>query len=180
MNLLPDFILIRNNDDNPWLDQIVKLINHESYGLDSPYNVTINRLSELLFIFALRHYLENNNVDKGILGLYTHSKMSLAVDAFHRNIAGKWDISSLARWAGMSRTAFSETFKRVSGWTVNQYLVWWRMQVAHEKLKNGQKVLDVAFQVGYHSESSFSRAFFKHFQVHAGSVRRGQIEVCKK
>ncbi len=82
-------------------------------------------------------------------------------------------MEQLATKAMMSRTVFSEKFKVVSGWTVGQYITWWRMQLAWNLLRNGQAVAPVAEQVGYQSEAAFSRAFKKMFEVSPGRVRRG-------
>ena len=74
----------------------------------------------------------------------------------------------------MSRTAFAETFRRVSEWTPAKYLTWWRMQLAWSKLSEGQTSASIAGTVGYKSEAAFSRAFQKHFGVTAGNVRRNK------
>ena len=68
----------------------------------------------------------------------------------------------------------TEKFKAISGWTPGQYLIWWRMQLAWSLLNKGESVSQVAEQVGYKSESSFSRAFSKIFSISAGKVRRGK------
>jgi len=46
------------------------------------------------------------------------------------------------------------------------------MQLAWSMLNKGSNVARTAEQVGYQSESAFSRAFKKQFSVSAGSVRR--------
>ncbi|VAW64759.1 hypothetical protein MNBD_GAMMA08-367, partial [hydrothermal vent metagenome] len=58
--------------------------------------------------------------------------------------------------------------------TPGQYIVWWRMQIAWSLLNSGQLVSQVAEKVGYQSESSFSRAFYKMFSTTAGKVRRNK------
>jgi AraC-like DNA-binding protein len=172
LSALPPVLLIRNNDEAPWLNNIVQLLLQESCTEDEPNSVMINRLSEMLFIFALRHYLHNDNCQKGILALYGNERIATALKHFHDTPEQKWDIDSLAQKASMSRTAFATKFKQQSGWTVNQYTNWWRMQIAWDQLKSGDKVSAVAFQIGYQSEAAFSRAFKKQFSVSAGSIRR--------
>ena len=172
LQALPPVLLIRNNKKAPWLNNIVELLLQESCKGDQSNSVMLNRLSEMLFIFALRHYLENEKSQQGILALYGNEKLATALKYFHNSPEKKWDINSLAIQAGMSRTAFATKFKQQSGWTVNQYTNWWRMQIAWELLQSGDKVSSVAYQVGYLSEAAFSRAFKKQFDVSAGSVRR--------
>jgi len=61
----------------------------------------------------------------------------------------------------------------LSGWTVGQYITWWRMQLAWQQLQSGGAVANVADNVGYKSEAAFSRALKKVFEVSPGRVRRG-------
>ncbi len=176
LDALPAVMMIRNNQQASWLSHLVELILAESSAREQANSVTLNRLSELLFIYALRHYLKINTADSGILALYASEKIAKAIKAFHLKPEFKWELSSLALQAGMSRTVFAKTFKQLSGWTVNRYVTWWRMQIAWEKLQDGDKVSSVAALVGYQSEAAFSRAFSKHFATSAGQVRRGSLK----
>ena len=174
LDALPPVLLIRNGSETRWLEHLVTLIESESLNQDAANSIIINRLSELLFIYALRHYQKSHEAESGILALYGNDKVAHAIKIFHDSPQVKWGLDSLAKEAGMSRTVFSETFKRLSGWTVNQYTTWWRMQIAWEKLRRGEKVSEVAESIGYQSEAAFSRAFRKQFTVSAGEVRRNQ------
>jgi len=174
IDALPPVLLIKNDKKTPWLNNIVNLLLQESHKGEQSNAVLINRLSELLFVFALRHYLENSEDKIGILALFADKKIAKALKLFHESLENKWDLKSLANKAGMSRTSFATKFKQISGWTVNQYTNWWRMQIAWKLLQSGNKVSVVSYQVGYLSEAAFSRAFKKQFKVSAGSVRRGK------
>jgi AraC-like DNA-binding protein len=174
LDALPPIIIIRNTEHVPWLAHLIALIVNESIEQGAASNIALNRLSELLFVYALRHHIKNNSSQVGILALYHHDKLAKAITAFHHQPDKKWDLSLLAKHAGMSRTVFSATFKRISGWTVNQYTTWWRMQIAWEKLQQGDKVVNVALQVGYQSEAAFSRVFHQQFGQKAGKIRRNQ------
>lgn len=177
LDALPPVLFIPNNKKTAWLDKLVNLMLEESTHQNDMNNVMINRLSELLFMYALRHYSQSVRSQSGVLSLYADKRLSRAVKAFHNSPQKKWDLGSLAQQAGMSRTSFSEHFKRCSGWTVNQYTLWWRMQKAWEKLALGDKVSDVSLQVGYQSEAAFSRAFKKQFGESAGKIRREKGEM---
>jgi len=172
LNALPAVLLIKNDENTIWLEQIKTLLLNESLNYERTQSEILNRLSEMLFIYALRYYLEQENVQHGLLALYGDSKLSKAIFAFHQSINFKWNLETLAKQAGMSRTNFSKYFKQKSGWTVNQYTTWWRMQKAWEKLKLGNTINDVSEAVGYQSEAAFSRAFKKQFNKNPGLVRR--------
>ncbi len=177
LEALPAVLFIKNSDKTPWLNHLVHLLLEESTHHAAVNSVLLNRLSEMLFIFALRHYLETAQIQQGILALYANKKLTKAIKSFHNNLQQKWDIRRLAETAGMSRTVFAETFKKQSNWTVNQYTSWWRMQIAWDILLAGSKVCDVAAQVGYKSEAAFSRAFRKQFSISAGAVRRNKKRI---
>lgn len=87
------------------------------------------------------------------------------------NIHGQW--SFLAKKASLSRTAFAETFKAMSGWTAGRYVTWWRLQIAWQILIRGDSLMAAAHKTGNQSESVFSRTFKKEFFVSSGAVRRG-------
>lgn len=150
----------------PLLFQIRQEMLHPSLGSDS----IINRLSELLFIYALRHQLSQSD-NHGFLNLYVHPTLAPAIKAIKRKPAHPWSLESLAKECAMSRTKFSQLFKKVSGITVNDYLTWWRMQLAYDYLMQGIMVNIVAEKVGYQSEAAFSRVFKKAFGVSPGKVK---------
>ena len=173
LEALPPVLLIRNNEQNPWLGPLTKLLLEESTKYQESKSVTLNRLSEMVFIYALRDYIDSEDSSAGLLSLYGDSRIAKAIKSFHESPQQKWPLEALASAAGMSRTRFTKQFKRVSGWTVGQYTSWWRMQLAWEKLTAGDKIISVAEQVGYQSEAAFSRAFLKQFNKNPGAVRRG-------
>lgn len=174
LDALPPVFIVRFTEDSPWACGLLKLIIEENMTVDQTSKVIQDRLSELLFIYALRQFLADHPEQESLLSLYGHKQLSKAVEAIHRNPAEPWTLEQLARISGQSRTAFAGHFRQVSGWTVIKYLTWWRMQLAWRALKDGQTVANVAEEVGYGSEASFSRAFQKHFGIGAGKVRRGE------
>ncbi len=109
-----------------------------------------------------------------MLALYGHPRLARVIAAVHQQPGRDWTLDAMASEAALSRTAFAETFKAVSGWTPGQYLTWWRMQLAWSLLSGGESTAEVAHRIGYQSEAAFSRAFQKMFQIAAGKVRRGQ------
>ena len=172
LSALPAVLLIKNDGEHTWLSHITELIMDESKRSLSARTELLNRLSEMLFVFAMRDYIDTESPEQGVLAIYGDKRLSKAIKAFHANPEKKWDLEGLARQAGMSRTSFAKHFKQKSGWTVNQYIVWWRMQLAWEMLAAGDKISHVAYQVGYQSEAAFSKAFFKVFSRTPGDVRK--------
>ncbi|MGB0732312.1 MAG: AraC family transcriptional regulator [Pontibacterium sp.] len=173
VDALPTVFVVRHDADQPWACHLKTLIMLESVNPSMASDTIINRLSEMLFIYAIRTYMQAENAPVGLLALYADSRLKQAIAALHQDIKFAWTVESLAKQANMSRTAFAEKFKAVSGWTPAQYLAWWRMQMAWQWLSEGRSVADVADSVGYQSEAAFSRAFQRQFQRTVGQVRRG-------
>ena len=173
LDALPPFFIIRHSSDNHWLRSLLEMIVEENVQTKLASKSVVNRLSELLFTYALRQYLEDNPNESGMLAMYGDDKLVRAIRCIHEAPECDWTLERLAKEAGLSRTIFSERFKCVSGWTAGQYLIWWRMQLAWSYLTQGQSVSQVADAVGYKSDSAFTRAFIKMFSVSPGKVRRG-------
>ncbi len=171
MQLLPKVLIVSAEHAKHWLAPLTQLIVAESLQGTAMQSPVLNRLCELLVVYALRCYAENQSHENGIFALYAHPKLFKAVKAIHQQPAQAWQLASLASEAGMSRTRFSELFSQVAGMTATQYLTWWRMQVAWSELQEGHSVDLVANNVGYLSEAAFARAFKKTFGITVGAVR---------
>ncbi len=170
---LPEFFILKHADTQGWITPILALIQRESYRSDSTSQLLLNRLSELLFVYALRDFIVQQPTQVGVLALYAHPRLGKAVQAMHEKPSFPWSVAALAAEAMVSRTKFSNLFRETSGWTPMQYLTWWRMQLAWDLLASGTPTGDVAQNVGYQSESAFARVFKAEFATSVGSVRRG-------
>lgn len=178
MQLLPKVLVVNAEDAKHWLGPLAQLIVAESLEDSSVQNPVLNRLCELLVVYALRCYAGSKTHENSIFALYAHPKLFKAVKAIHQNPAHNWQLGSLAKEAAMSRTRFSELFGQVAGMTATHYLTWWRMQVAWSELQEGHSVELVASHVGYQSEAAFARVFKKTFGMTVGAVRaQGQRKV---
>lgn len=175
LDALPAVFVIRYVASNNWLRSLLEMIVTESMQVGPASKVLLDKLSELLFTYALRQYLTDHPGEVGMLAIYGHPRLARAVSAVHQRPDYEWTLASMASEAALSRTSFAETFKVVCGWTPGQYLTWWRMQLAWSLLKDGESSAEVANKVGYKSEAAFSRIFQKTFSMSAGKVRRGDV-----
>lgn len=174
IHALPKAFIVRHCEENSWCSTLVEMIMTENISPSIASEAIINRLSELIFVYALRQHLLENHGNIGILALYSDGRLKKAISAIHTNPEIHWTLEKLAREATMSRTVFAEKFRQLSGWTPAKYVTWWRMQLAWRKLSEGSTSAEVANQIGYKSEAAFSRAFQKQFGITAGKVRRGE------
>lgn len=122
----------------------------------------LSRLSELMFVEALRRYLEAlPPTQTGWLAGLRDRVVGQALAALHTAPAEEWTVERLARLVGVSRSIFAERFTEMVGQPPMHYLALWRMQLASRLLMDGGQVASVAAAVGYESEAAFSRAFKK-------------------
>jgi AraC-like DNA-binding protein len=132
------------------------------------------KLSELLFVEAVRRYLEDLPADQtGWLAGLRDPVVARVLALMHGDIARPWSVDELGRQVGSSRSVLAERFGRFIGTAPMQYLAHWRLQVAAQKLKSTSASLaQVAEAIGYESEAAFSRAFKKKFGSAPATWRR--------
>lgn len=172
---LPAYILITGKEaiDFSWFDNAMKFISYESQKTNIGNSAIIKRLSEILFIHAIRvwNFKENNN--KGFMRAIADKKIGRSIKAFHDAPEFAWTLENLAYEAGVSRAVFANQFKELMGITPLSYMTFWRMQKACQSLIGTDLSTDlIAEQVGYQSLAAFSKVFKKNVGVGPGSFRR--------
>jgi len=171
LDALPPVLVIRRTATS-WLQPLTAMIMRESRGDRVIASALLERLCELLFVYALAHITNDSPIESGLLALYAHPRLSRALNAMHGEPERDWSLDGLAREAAMSRSKFAKLFREIGGWTPMQYLTWWRLQVAHEHLSAGESINNTASLVGYRSQAAFSRAYTQCFGVNPGATRQ--------
>ena len=181
IDALPSHIHIQNYgaDAGIWMENTLKVIGNEA-GCDRlGSNLIALKMSEIIFAQALRTYLQRENPEMPIIAGFTDPNIARALTAIHKSPGARWTLDHLAQVAGMSRTVFSCRFAVCMSITPLEYITRWRMQIARQKLaETNEPITEVAEEVGYRSEASFSRVFKKHYQKAPATFRRSvQINV---
>jgi AraC-like DNA-binding protein len=134
----------------------------------------LNRLSELMFIEAIRTYMNGlGSENAGWLSGLRDPLVGRALAFLHAEPARPWSLDDLASACGTSRSVLAGRFTQILGYPPIQYLTRWRMQLAAKRLNESDaKVASIAQEVGYDSEAAFSRAF-KKFSGRSPSEWRG-------
>ena len=132
------------------------------------------RLSELLFVEAVRGYIEQLPREAtGWLAALRDPPLARALAALHARPAYPWTAEALAKEAGLSRSAFAERFGSTLSMPPISYLTRWRMLLAGQRLReSSETIAQIASSVGYESESTFSRAFTREMGFAPGAWRR--------
>lgn len=159
-NALPPLIVIKLSSA-PTLKAATRLLFEEAFTDNDGRLAMMDRLAEVFVIHLLRHVLEQDMVNEGMLAGLTHPKLSRAIMAIHASPAQNWSLEALAELSAMSRSAFAELFRQQVGQTVGDYLLDWRIAIAQNLLKKGRSVSWVAGEVGYDNASALARAFRK-------------------
>jgi len=136
----------------------------------------IAKLSELLFVEAVSHYIAGLPEDrKGWLAGLRDPQIGRALTLMHAQPAKDWSAEALAADVGMSRSGFAERFTSLVGQPPMQYLTYWRMQLAAQRMReSSEAIAQIGFAVGYESEAAFSRAFKREFGKAPAAWRRGR------
>jgi len=175
---LPRQIVMRGQDAlaYPWLAEAIRAITYEALSDQEGRQAMSDRLSEILFIQAVRVHARNADHGAGFFAGLADPVLGRALSAMHEAPERDWTVESLARQAGASRSRFAQIFRDRVGLAPLAYLTDWRLQKARRLLVDtGLSVDEVAARVGYRSLPSFSRLFKRRYGVGPGGWRRSAI-----
>jgi AraC-like DNA-binding protein len=167
-------INIRGDAAGEWLETSIRHLVAEAGSARPGRTVLLSKMADVLFIEALRRYMEQMPPEQtGWLAGARDSVVGAALALLHRRPCHPWTISKLAAESGASRSGLAERFTRFLGEPPLTYLTRWRLLLAARKLQTSRNtVVQVAFEVGYESESAFNRAFKREFGVPPAQYRR--------
>jgi AraC-like DNA-binding protein len=156
---------VREGASRDWVEASVRYAAAELTAGKLASSNLMARLSELLFVEAMRQYsVTFTEQGAGWLKGVTDPQIGRALAAIHQSPASPWTGDSLASEASMSRSAFVERFTALVGMPPIRYLTFWRLQAAKRSMRQGRKTIaQLAAEAGYGSEEAFSRAFKREF-----------------
>lgn len=174
---LPALIVVRAEEGGEagelqeLIGQIAREVSAERPGTAA----VVTRFTEVLFVQMLRSYASHHPSHAVGWAGFADAWVGPALVRIHEEPGGDWSVATLAKAAGLSRTAFAVRFRRLMGTTPLAYVARWRLTVAKGWLGDPSlSIAAVASRVGYRSESAFNRAFTKAFGMGPGAYRRQQ------
>lgn len=175
VDALPELLLLRSQDAGDTLTGLGQLLLQEAQRQGVGRQAVLDKLSDALFVLALREHLRTAKDPRGLIAALTDPRLRRVLSAMHRDPQRDWSLEALARLALMSRTAFAQRFAERVGQTPMQYLARHRMMLASRWLRDGQtSVKEIAGRLGYETEAAFRRAFKRILGVGPGQLRRGK------
>jgi AraC-like DNA-binding protein len=159
-----------------WLRSLLHAGTLESSAPRPGGETVLAKLSELLFVEALRRYIETlPEEEKGWLAGLRDRFVGRALALLHENPGHPWTVDELAERVGLSRSSLAQRFSDLLGQAPIQYLTRWRLTIAAQRLRNEHASLArIAEDSGYDSEAAFNRAFKRALGTTPAAWRRGE------
>jgi AraC-like DNA-binding protein len=173
---LPRILHLPADRAGHWSGELAQLAAAESANRRPGSEAVLERLSEMMFVDALRRHIEAMAEDaSGWLAGLRDRFVGRALALLHERPAEDWTIDALGSQVGLSRSALHQRFVDLIGQPPMQYLAQWRMQLASQILRDTQSsIAAIALEVGYDSEAAFVRAFKRLVGMPPAAWRREQ------
>jgi AraC-like DNA-binding protein len=156
---------------------VVKLIDAEMQGSQTPGSRIADRLTEVLFLQLLNHYVRENEGASGFLAALRDRRVYRALTLIHEEPEFSWTLTSLGERVGMSKATLVRRFQEVIGVAPMAYIADWRIMKAHSLIKYSATPFEqIADATGFASARTLSRAFQRHYGRTPNELRRSQVE----
>jgi len=176
IDVLPDVVKMSfERSEVPGLANLVRMMRREASEAAPGAQSIISALSTALFTLLLRAHLEQQPSTTDILGLLANARLGLSVIAMLERPSEKWTIDRLAQQSAMSRATYMRAFSALTTDSPMNLLARIRMQLAGTLLARTPKSIgEIADEVGYQSESAFSKKFKDAYGVGPGRFRQSR------
>ena len=168
---------VRGSNAGAWLEASVRYALTEARSPRPGGAGVLAKLAEVLFIEVLRLYIDQHTPGRiGWLAGVGDRVVGAALNALHVRPAHAWTLEELAKEAGASRSVLAERFQQLVGLSPMQYLTQWRMMLAANLLtRSNAPLARIAEDVGYQTDTAFSRAFRREFGAPPAAWRRSRM-----
>jgi AraC-like DNA-binding protein len=176
IDALPSTLVLdlKGKSSGEWISSSFRYAARELAAARAGSATVLAKLSELMFVEAVRCYLDALPADeRGWLAGLRDPAVGRALALLHTELARPWTAEELAHQVYLSRSAFADRFTALIGMPPITYLTRWRMQVAAQRLRESMRsVAQISADVGYESEIAFARAFKRQFSMSPAQWRK--------
>jgi AraC family transcriptional activator of mtrCDE len=172
---LPDPVQVsfgRPGDGEDVLGTLSALMRGEAEREGEGTAAILSALSTVLLTMVLRTS-RSSATDTTLWTAAGDERVAAVIEQILRDPGADWSIERLSREAAMSRATFIRRFGRSTGMGVGAFLTHARLMTAADLLTSSDSTISqVAADVGYQSESAFSRSFRRATGTTPGRFRR--------
>lgn len=128
---------------------------------------------------SYEEYIENN------IPNYDYNKPEIYV-AFiqkyiHLNYSSKINISDLCELVNAGRTTLINNFKLITGFTITDYIIEYRMRIAIRDLEfTSLAIREIAGNTGFNYDTYFIKQFLKRYGMSPSDFRKRAVDERKK
>jgi len=102
------------------------------------------------------------------------NKIAEALAIIDSRLDSKIPLAALAKEVGMSKSSFTEKFKRATGLPLRRFVLWRRLYLAVRSVSEGISLTEAAHQAGFSDSAHFSRTMRETFGV---SPSQGMLNI---
>jgi AraC-like DNA-binding protein len=154
-----------------WLEPLAALLADERETEPGDAAV-LAKVADLFLTEFLRQYLASQQLAQVAAFASVEQPIGAALRMMREDPARPWTVTRLARSVGMSRTAFAARFHASVGEPPIAHLTRLRLNSGAGYLASTSRTIgDIAHEVGYDNEASFSKAFKRTYGQSPGAFR---------
>ncbi len=175
LDALPEMMHFSMLASNGPIWSVVNLIDIEMQGNRDRGSRIADRLTEVLFLQLLNHFVRENEGATGFLAALRDRRVYRALTLIHQEPEFNWSLTSLGERVGMSKATLVRRFQDVVGVSPMSYISDWRIMKAHSLVKYTATPFEhIADATGFASARTLSRAFQRHYGCTPSELRRSQ------
>ena len=138
-------------------------------GNDAPHDIILSSCNALMVISSLCTAYDGRLCG----GAGEDEQFARSLSYIYENYGGRILVSELSRIAGMSRTAYIEKFKEITGKTPGAFIALHRVMAARELIvSTSEPIEDISVRVGFYDASHLTRTFLKHIGKTPSELRK--------
>jgi AraC-like DNA-binding protein len=173
LDALPEMIHFSMLESSGPIWSVVKLIDAEMQNNQGQGSRITDRLTEVLFLQLLNHYVREHTETTGFLAALRDRRVYRALTLIHQEPELDWSLASLGDRVGMSRATLVRHFQDVVGIAPITYIAQWRIMKAHSLVRYSNMALEqIADATGFASARTLNRAFQREYACTPNQMRR--------
>ncbi|WP_119686086.1 AraC family transcriptional regulator [Acinetobacter ursingii] len=180
LSALPSYIHIHHamSSTGPeWLRVGLYFVALETQRIQPGRDKIFDHLMSILLIECVRDYISQLDDQGSWLNALSHPELSSALAVIHGRPEHPWTVESLAEQCCMSRSKFASLFQSIIHETPLAYLQQHRLRLASQLLRESNLTIQkIANNVGYSSETAFSQAFKRQFDLSPKQYRQNYMQ----